>query len=75
MFSIDELLLQIAILAKICIKMRCKNLHKAGGFTPRPPCLRRLGLRPKTSNHPLRIPGYATAPHHSFNAEYLAGEL
>jgi len=76
MLSSDELLLQIAILAEICIKMRffIEKLQikspRAGGLAPRPPCLRRLPPNP-----PLRIPGYATAPHRSFNAEYQAGKL
>jgi len=53
MLSIDELLLQIAILAEICIKMKyfywknCKKSPRVGGFAPRPPCLRQLGAPPQ----------------------------
>ena len=37
------------------------KFSSAGGSAPRPPCLRRLGLRPQTSQTapPLRISGYA----------------
>jgi len=53
MLLIDELLLQIAILAEICIKnalfllKNCKNRSA-------------LGLSPQTPSPALRIPGYAT---------------
>jgi len=49
----------------------CKKSLRAGDFAPQTPlAFGGWELRPKTSNPPLRIPGYATAPHHSFNAEY-----
>jgi len=71
----------IAILVEICIKCVIfieklqKNRLELGVSPPDPLAFGGLGLRPKTSNLPFRIPGYATAPHHSFNTEYQAGKL
>jgi len=52
-----------------------KKSPRAGGFAPQPLYLQRLGVPPHDLQSPLRIPGYATAPHHSFNAEYQAEKL
>jgi len=73
MLTIDELLLQIAILTEIrvCIKMRyfygkfAKNCLELEVSPPDPLAFDVWVLRPKTSNLPLKIPGYTTAPHHS----------
>jgi len=71
---IDKLLLQIAILAEICLKMRFfkEKLQKspsAEGFAPKPPCFRRLGDLLLPPPHPLRIPGYATVSENTLHFE------
>jgi len=57
------------------VKKLQRNRLELGVLPPDPFAFGGLGIRPKTSNAPLRIPGYATAPHRSFNAEYQAGKL
>jgi len=51
-----------------------KNRLEQRGSPPDPLAFGGWVLRPKTSNPLLKIPGYANAPHHSFNAEYQAGK-
>jgi len=59
--------------ALFLLKKCKKKSPRAGGLPPDPFAFGGWGICHKTSNPPLRIPGYATAPYHYFNVEYQAG--